>query len=70
MDFDDREALYDTYFSFVLEDAEIMKNRHPESRIAVDNYEWLKANYEGLEEKFQDPSFLFNVGFMLYTAKK
>ena len=70
MDFDDREALYDTYFSFVLEDSEIMMNRHPENRQYAENYEWLRDNYDSLEERFQDPSFFFNLGFMIFTARK
>ena len=70
MDFDEREALFDTYFSFILEDAEIMKNRHPNSAEAAENYEWFKNNYDSLEEKFQDSNFYFNLGFMLYTARR
>lgn len=70
MDFDDREALFDTYFSFILEDSEIMMNRHPENRQYAENYEWLRDNYDSLEERFQDTSFFFNLGFMIFTARK
>lgn len=70
MNFEAREALFDTYFSFVLEDAEIMMNRHPENETAKENYEWLKNNYENLEERFLDSNFYFNLGFMTFTAKK
>ena len=70
MSFDDREALFDTYFSFILGDSEIMKDRHPENRLYAENYEWMKENYDTLEEDFQEPSFYFNLGFMLFTAKK
>ena len=70
MNFEAREALFDTYFSFVLEDAEIMMKRHPENETAKENYEWLKNNYENLEERFLDSNFYFNLGFMTFTAKK
>ena len=70
MDFEEREALFDTYFSFILEDAEIMTKRHPDNINAKKNYEWLKDNYEDLEQRFLDSNFYFNLGFMIFTANK
>lgn len=70
MDFEQRSALFDTYFSFVLEDLKIMRNRYPDDkRIAMD-YEWYKNSYEDLEERFQDDAFFFSLGYMIFTAQK
>lgn len=70
MDFEEREALFDTYFSFILDDCEIMMERYPGNKNYIDDYNWYKNIYEDLEERFQDETFVFSLGFMLYTAKK
>ena len=70
MDYEQREALFETYFSFVLDDLKIMRDRYPaDKRIAAD-YEWYFSNYDDLEEKFQDDNMFFSLGFMLFTAHK
>lgn len=70
MDYEQREALFETYFSFVLDDLKIMRDRYPaDKRIAAD-YEWYSSNYDDLEEKFQDDNMFFSLGFMLFTAHK
>jgi len=70
MDFDAREAFFNVYFSFVLDDLRIMKERHPtDDRINAD-YEWFSSQYDTLAEKFQDESFFFSLGFMLFTARR
>lgn len=66
---DEREALFRTYFQFVLEDLEIMVKRYPEKAAYADDYEWFSSNYEDLFENFLAPDFYFSLGFMLYTAK-
>ena len=70
MDYDEREALFDTYFSFILEDLKIMMERYPNDKEFELNYDWYSKIYEDLEERFQDEAFYFNLGFVLYTAKK
>ena len=70
MDFEEREALFDTYFSFILDDCEIMMERYPGNKNYIEDYNWYKNIYEDLEERFQDETFVFSLGFMLYTAKK
>lgn len=70
MDYEEREALFDVYFSFILEDLKIMKDRYPaDKRIAAD-YDWYRKVYDDLEEKFQDDGFFFSLGFMIFTAQK
>ena len=70
MDYDERAALFDTYFSFILEDLKIMRERYPEKEAVREDYEWYLKNYEAMEERFQDDAFFFTLGFILYTARK
>ena len=70
MSFEEREALFDTYFSFILDDCHIMVERYPDNKNYLDDYLWMKNIYEELEERFQDETFVFSLGFMLYTACK
>lgn len=70
MDYDQRSALFDTYFSFIGEDLKIMMERYPGDQQIIEDYKWYNDCYEDLEERFQDESFFFNLGFIMYTAKK
>lgn len=70
MDYEQRSALFDTYFSFVLEDLKIMKERYPEDKRILSDYSWYQKTYDELEEKFQDDAFFFSLGFMIFTAQK
>lgn len=70
MDYETRSALFDTYFSFVLGDLKIMKERYPEDKRVATDYDWYSKTYDDLEEKFQDEAFFFSLGFMIYTAQK
>lgn len=69
MDFEERSALFDTYFSFILEDLVIMTERYPHDQRIAKDYAWYKENYEELEERFQDEALYFNLGFMMFTAR-
>ena len=70
MDFEKREAFFETYFSFVLEDCKIMAERYPTDKRIQNDYNWLKKTYDDLEEKFQEENLFFVLGFILYTASK
>ena len=70
MDYDERSALFDTYFSFILEDLKIMLDRYPNDKQIQNDYKWYLNIYEDLEERFQDDAFFFNLGFVMFTAKK
>lgn len=70
MDFEARDALFDTYFSFVRDDLRIMTERHPEDGKIAEDYRWYCENYDALSERFLDESFFFSLGFMLFTARK
>lgn len=70
MNYEQRSALFDTYFSFILEDLKIMKERYPDDKRIATDYDWYRKTYDDLEEKFQDDAFFFSLGFMIYTAQK
>lgn len=70
MDYEQRSALFDTYFSFILEELKIYVRQHPDDKRAVKDLEWYDRIYEDLEARFQDDNFFFNLGFVLFTAKK
>ena len=70
MDYEKRSALFDTYFSFILEELKIYVRQHPDDKRAVKDLEWYDRIYEDLEARFQDDNFFFNLGFVLFTAKK
>lgn len=70
MDYEQRSAFFDTYFSFILEDLKIMKARYPDDKRIATDCDWYQKSYEELEEKFQDETFFFSLGFMIFTAYK
>lgn len=70
MDYEERSALFDVYFSFILEDLKIMTERYPDDKRIAADYDWYVKAYDDLEEKFQDDAFFFSLGFMLFTAQK
>jgi len=70
MDYEKRSALFDTYFSFIMEDLRIMTERYPQDKRISQDYAWYKRSYEDLEEKFQDEALFFTLGFILFTARR
>jgi hypothetical protein len=68
MDYLNKQAFFDTYFSFILEDLKIMKNKYPEDETIKADYEWYSDIYESLEERFNSEDFIFSLGFMIFTA--
>ncbi len=70
MDYEERSALFNTYFSFILEDLKIMKDRYPDDGRVVADHDWYCKVFDSLEEKFQDDAFFFSLGFVIYTAHK
>lgn len=70
MDYEKRSALFDTYFSFILEDLKMHVAKNPNDKRAAKDLEWYDGIYEDLEARFQDDTFFFNLGFVLFTAKR
>ncbi len=70
LDFDEKEALFHIYFSFIKEDYATLHSQYPSNQFYKDAYGWITDNYEKLEESFLNDDFFFSIGFMLYTAKR
>lgn len=68
MDFSERQALFDTYFSFIREDLAILHEKYPDDENITNNLHWYEDNYDDLEEQFHSREFMFSLGFMIYTA--
>ena len=49
MDIDEKEAFFDVYFSFIIEDLKIMLQKYPNDKRIQDDYRWYKENYETFE---------------------
>jgi len=72
MNRDQKQALFDTYFSFIMEDLKIMRRRHPSDEKIKEDYKWYSAIYnsKNLEERFHEDGFIFSLGFMIFTASE
>lgn len=70
MGYEEREALFDTYFSFIPDDLEISVKNNPDNQQFKADLKWIRGIYDELEERFQDDGFFFSLGTMLYSAEK
>ena len=70
MDYDERAAMFETYFSFIVEDSRLMAEKYPSVEKYAKGHEWIKANYDRVESEFMREDFFFVLGFMLFTARK
>ena len=64
-----RKLLFDTYFSYVEPEYEDLVKEDPENELYQENLQWLKENYEKLEQLFLKKDFFFVSGFMFFYAK-
>ncbi len=70
MDYDEREALFDTYFSFIAGDLQSMAQKYPDSEHYKTAHKWIQDHYDRLESEFMRDDFFFVLGFMLFSARK
>ena len=70
MDYDERLALFDIYFSFIRNDFLQLSELYPENTVYNENAKWVTENYEKLEDAFLGDNFFFSLGFMLFSAEK
>lgn len=70
MDYDERQALFDTYFSIIRQDYRTLST----TRQNNENYrlaqKWIEQNYDDAEDAFHEENFFFSLGFMLFVAKR
>lgn len=64
-----RKLLFDTYFSYVEPEYEDLLKEDPDNEQYAENLQWLKGNYEKLEQSFLKKDFFFISGFMFFYAK-
>ncbi len=64
-----RKILFDTYFSYVMPEFEDLVKEEPDNEQYTDNLNWLRENYDRLEQAFMNRDFFFVSGFMFFYAK-
>ncbi len=69
-DFDKKQALFDTYFGFIFSDMQKYAKENPENKEIAENCKWLEENFDSLEDQYHVSNFIFNVGFMIFSAEK
>jgi len=69
-DYDKKQLLFDTYFGFILSDMKKLSQEYPNNKKYVESYEWLKENFDDMEDEYHMSNFIFNVGFVIFSAKK
>lgn len=70
LDYDGKQALFDTYFGFILSDMAKLSREHPNDQTLRENYKWLEENFEELEDAYHVNNFIFNLGFLIFSANK
>lgn len=70
MNYDEKEALFHTYFSFIKSDYEIFRAGDPDNAAMAESAGWFDEHYAEMEDAFLEDSFFFSLGFMLFTAKR
>lgn len=69
MDFDNKEALFDIYFGYIPTALAKTKERNPDLLRVQHDIEWVNANIDMAYEEFMKSSFLFSLGYIIYTAE-
>lgn len=68
MTFNEREALYHTYFGGLGVDLDYLVEHVPENKTYRDDQLWYQNHNEEMETEFHQNSFYFLLGFVLFTA--
>ena len=70
MDVSQKEALFQMYFPFTLENARIMTEKYPWNREYLEDYQWYSNIYEEIHQYFTMPNFIFSLGFVSFVARR
>lgn len=70
MDYDDKLALFEIYFSFIKQDYIDLVRENSNESVYLSNAKWMEDNYPKMEEEFIEEDFFFNLGFMLFKARR
>lgn len=63
------EKMFFCYFGFIPNDFSIVYKKHPENSTYREVLAWCEEHYADLEEAFLDEDFMYNSGYLIYTAK-
>jgi 2-polyprenyl-3-methyl-5-hydroxy-6-metoxy-1,4-benzoquinol methylase len=70
MNHDEKEALFNTNFLFILIDLPILIKKYPDEKKYSEYYKWITSVYDQMEELFQSDDFFYQMGTVLFTAEK
>lgn len=68
--YDEKELMFDIYFTFIKGDMEWMQNKYPDDVNIAQKREWYNNNFEDIRDRFLQDDFVFSFGFMIYLAKR
>lgn len=70
MDYDEREALFDMYFSIIKMDFDKLSAEDPRNDHYNECNDWLVEHYDDMRDAFHEDDFFFSLGFVLFTARR
>lgn len=65
----EKEALFQMYFPFTLENAKIMMEKFPWNKEYQEDYLWYEREFESIHNQFLKHEFIFSLGFVTFTAQ-
>ncbi len=65
-----RGDFFSLYFWIILDDLRKMCALDPKDTLAAAQLDWMEKHYKEMRSAFKKKGFFFNVGFMLYSAKR
>lgn len=69
VNFEQKEALFDIYFGYIPIALQKTIDRNPSLLRAKHDLAWVKQNINTAYDEFMKKSFLFSLGYMIYTAE-
>ena len=64
----EKEAFFEIYFSFILDDLRKMHHEFPDNTFVETDLQWMEENYKEMKMQFKQKDFFFNLGFIIYSA--
>ena len=69
MDYNHKRMLFESWFGFIPNDFKHMARKDPNDAAAKEVLAWLDNKFDDIEEEFFGDDFLFNAGYMIFTAR-
>ena len=69
MDYNHKRMLFESWFGFIPNDFRHMARKNPNDAAAKEVLAWLDDKFDDIEEEFFGDDFLFNAGYMIFTAR-